>query len=405
MRRIRVLGGIAGILSLSLGISACTGNGTCQCSLSATASKFAYVMLEFDTIAAFTINPTTGGLTALSGSPFGGNISPFYAASDPAGRFLYAVDPNSQNIYGFAINSATGALTPVPGSPFITNAALPEQPLVDPTGKFLYVSNLDSCGDDCTGAVSAFKINTDGSLTEITGSPYDADYGTLGLAITPDGKFLYAMNGQNCCSTGADISAYQVDPVSGALSEINGSPFNAGAIPSLAAIQANGAFLYVIVGGEGWAVEPFSINAATGALATTDSYFPLGNNPQGIDVDAIDNLLFVSNNGTPGQADGSISVFHMNTSTGVLTEITGSPFTTPGSNPFQLAVDRSCKYLYVTNNNPGLGTAADYVLGFTIDALTGTLTAVPGSPFATPSGGPPQGIVLTPHRTGTTTGP
>ena len=402
MRRVRILLGVAGILLLSLGTAACVfDSSTCKCAVSSTASKFAYVMLEFDTIAAFTIDASTGGLTAVSGSPFGGNINPVYGASDPAGKFLYAVDQSAGSVDSFSIDQTTGALTAVPGSPVRLNPSEARVPIVDPSGSFLYITHLDSCGDGCKGAVSAFKIGTDGSLTAIAGSPYTTDYGTLGIAMRPDGKFLYTMNGANGGGTVADISAFQVDPTSGALTQVSGSPFPGSAIPLFAAVHPSGNFLYAIVAGEGFAVEPFSIDPTTGALTSTDNFFPLGQNPMGIDVDAVDNLLFVANNGSPSatnSVDGSISVFQMNATTGALTQVTGSPFTTTGSNPFQPAVDRSCKFLYVTNNAPARGSVANYVLAFAIDPLSGSVTAVPGSPFATPSGGPPEGIVLAPHQ-------
>jgi 6-phosphogluconolactonase (cycloisomerase 2 family) len=404
MKRIRMALAVAGILSLSMGVASCVNSSNCQCATSSAASKFAYVMLETDTIAAFGINANTGALTPVTGSPFGGNISPFYGASDPAGKFLYAVDQFNGRIYGFSIDQTTGALTGVEGSPFTPRASEAVMPIVDPTGSFLYVTNLDTCGDDCKGAVSAFKIAPDGSLIEMAGSPYTTDYGTFGIAMAPSGKFLYTMNGRNCCRAVQTVSAFQVDPVSGALTAIDGSPFSAGGIASFAAFHPSGNFLYVIVSGEGTAVQTFSINPTTGALSSTDSFVNLGQNPQGIDVDTIDDFLFVANNGSTGagRVDGSIQVFHIDATTGALTQVLGSPFTTTGSNPLQPAVDRSCKYLYVTNNNVPGGTAADYVLAFAIDPITGNLTGVPGSPFATSSGGAPQGIVLTPHQSTTT---
>jgi len=403
MRRVRILLGVAGILLLSLGTAACVfDSSTCICAVSPTASKFAYVMLQTDTIAAFTINASTGGLTAVSGTPFGGSINPVYGASDPAGKFLYAVDQSAGSVDGFSIDQTTGALTAVPGSPVRLNPSEARVPIVDPSGSFLYITHQDTCGDDCKGAISAFKIGTDGSLTEIAGSPYATDYGTIGIAMRPDGKFLYTMNSANCCRTVDTISAFQLDPTSGALTQVSGSPFPAGAVPLFAAVNPNGNFLYAIEGGEGCcAVVPFSIDPTTGALSSAGTFYVAGQNSLGIDVDAVDNLLFVANNGSPSatnSVDGSISVFQMNATTGALTQVTGSPFTTTGSNPFQLAVDRSCKYLYVTNNNPGKGSAANYVLSFAIDPLSGSVTAVPGSPFATPSGGPPEGIVLAPHQ-------
>ncbi|OLD15387.1 MAG: hypothetical protein AUJ01_12260 [Acidobacteria bacterium 13_1_40CM_3_65_5] len=46
-----------------------------------------------------------------------------------------------------------------------------------------------------------------------------------------------------------------------------------------------------------------------------------------------------------------------------------------GPVPFGVAVDHSGRFLYVSNRNAGT------VSGFRIDEATGTLTAVPGSPF------------------------
>lgn len=408
MIRIQKVSAVAAILLCCLGMTTCTANSFCLCGSSAAASRFAYALLEFDTIAAFTINASTGALTTVNGSPFGGNISPQYGTSDPAGKFLYAVDQFNGNIYGFSIDQTTGALTAVPGSPFKVSSSQPRVPIVDPTGSFLYVTHQDTCGDDCQGAVSAFKIGTDGSLTQIAGSPFTTDYGTLGVAITPNGQFLYTMNGVNCCRTADSISAFQVNTTTGALTEISGSPFSVPGTPSFAVIHPNGGFLYPIVASEGPAVIPFTINASTGALTATSNFYQLGQNPMGIDLDSIDNFLFISNNGTPSatnSVDGSISAFSINVTTGALTAVTGSPFAATGSNPYQVAVDRSCKYLYVTNNNPGKGTAGDYVLAFAIDPTAGTLTTVPGSPFTTGTSGPPQGIVLTPHRSTTGTTP
>jgi 6-phosphogluconolactonase len=386
MRRFQKVLAAGGILLACLGMTTCTTGPSCLCAISSAASKFAYAMLELDTIAAC-------------------NISPFYAAADPAGKFLYDVDQNSGRIDGFSIDQTTGALTAVPGSPVTPQASEPRVPIVDPTGSFLYLTHLDSCGDDCTGAISAYKIGTDGSLTEISGSPYNTDYGTLGVAISPSGQFLYAMNGTNCCHTANSISVFQINSASGALTEVTGSPFSSPlGTPLFPAFQPNGNFLYVITASEGNFLATFSIAASGAPTFMSGASYSLGPSPQGIDVDSLDSFLYVADNGQSGPtglADGSISAFRMNGMDGTLSAVTGSPFTTTGSNPFQLAVDRSCRFLYTTNNNPSRGTAGDYVLGFAIDPNAGTLTAVPGSPFSTPSGGPPQGIVLTPHRSTT----
>jgi 6-phosphogluconolactonase (cycloisomerase 2 family) len=57
-------------------------------------------------------------------------------------------------------------------------------------------------------------------------------------------------------------------------------------------------------------------------------------------------------------------------------------------NPSSVTTDPSGKFLYVTNENPADNTVSAYV----IDANTGALTPVAGSPFA--AGHNPQSIAV-----------
>jgi 6-phosphogluconolactonase (cycloisomerase 2 family) len=54
----------------------------------------------------------------------------------------------------------------------------------------------------------------------------------------------------------------------------------------------------------------------------------------------------------------------------------GSPFTA-GANPLSLAFGASGKFLYAANS----GTMNSSISGFSVDAVSGTLTALSGSPF------------------------
>src|ERR1019366_6027612 len=70
-------------------------------------------------ISAFSIDPGTGALTPVGGSPFSAGINPASMVVDPTGHFAYA-SPTTYTtgylgyatILGFSINSSTGALTP-----------------------------------------------------------------------------------------------------------------------------------------------------------------------------------------------------------------------------------------------------------------------------------------------------
>jgi 6-phosphogluconolactonase (cycloisomerase 2 family) len=79
------------------------------------------------TVSAFTINSATGALTGVSGSPFfvGATAIPVSLAIDPTGKYLYAGSNSAPGaIYGFTIDQTTGALSAISGSPFIVSGAM-----------------------------------------------------------------------------------------------------------------------------------------------------------------------------------------------------------------------------------------------------------------------------------------
>ena len=153
----------------------------------------------------------------MVGSPFSVATSPLSSfariAIDPSGKFLY-VSSLDDSIYSFTIDPSSGLLTSVPGSPFATPLSQPLSVVIDPSGRFLYAGIW---GGD---SVAAFAINnTTGALTEVAGSPFQNESGTLGEdpmpIIDPSGRFLYTLNlGVNT------FSGYAIDPNSGALTPL-----------------------------------------------------------------------------------------------------------------------------------------------------------------------------------------
>jgi 6-phosphogluconolactonase len=85
-----------------------------------------------------------------------------------------------------------------------------------------------------------------------------------------------------------------------------------------------------------------------------------------------------------------VSGYEINAATGRLTPIEGSPFNTGKSHPTSVSVDPAGRFLYVTNKN----AEGNDVAGFSIDRATGRLTPVPGSPFA--AGSEPSSIAIDP---------
>ena len=150
--------------------------------------QFAYVAnFNSNNVSAYTINPSTGALTAIVGSPFTAGSFPRSVAVDPSGKFAYVLNEGG-NVSGYTINPSTGALTAIAGSPFTTGGD-PRSMTMNPSGKFAYVA-------DFTGNVLGYTINpSTGALTNIAGSPFaGGPDGLNSVAVDPSGKFAYVAN-------------------------------------------------------------------------------------------------------------------------------------------------------------------------------------------------------------------
>ena len=141
--------------------------------------------------------------------------------------FWYVVSNGDNYLSGYSMNPTTGALTPVPGSPFATGAG-PFGVIADPTGRFVYVAN------EASGNVSGYAIDpSTGTLTAVANSPFTVGVNPLAVTVDPMGRFAYVGFGTN-------IAAYTIDQVTGALTTVAGSPFCGGGIPRICNCESDG---------------------------------------------------------------------------------------------------------------------------------------------------------------------
>jgi 6-phosphogluconolactonase len=304
-------------------------------------------------------------------------------------EFVYVVNDGAKTVSAYKINKATGALTKVSGSPFATGN-IPYWAAVDPAANYLYVANQNDASSSSLGSISGYKINPNsGRLSKISGSPFNDPYGDpLNIAITPNGGFLYVDSPQRQYD---NITAYSVDASTGALSVTSESPFSGVSEPEGMAIAPSGNFLYTSdteyseSAGE---ISGFSINSGNGALTQiSGSPFAGHATPQIMAVAPRGGFLYIPNEDGDNKSGGSVSVDSINISTGALSEIPGSPYSAAGY-PAVAAVTPSGAYLYVTLNG------YDEVAGFSIEPSSNALIPVPGSPFA--AGTAPLGAAVDP---------
>jgi 6-phosphogluconolactonase len=254
-------------------------------------------------ISAYAVDSGSGYLVELQGSPFPAGLGPVAIAIHPSGTFVYVANVISNDVYIYT-RKATGSLERI-ASP-VSVGTHPFALTIIPSGRFLYVTNQD----DAT--VSGFEIQSTGELRPVAGSPFATGLRPRSFTIDPLGRFAYVANyGVNpylshaaACSgvygsahgKGCTISVFAVDPHSGTLAEIKGSPF-----------------------------ESYGTNPVYSVMDSPGKYF------------------FVTN-----ISSNNVSVFQVDSSTGVIRPAPGSPFPT-GEGPISAALDWSDDYLYVAN--------------------------------------------------------
>jgi 6-phosphogluconolactonase (cycloisomerase 2 family) len=117
----------------------------------------------------------------------------------------------------------------------------------------------------------------------------------------------------------------------------------------------------------------------------------VGSNPRGVAIEPSGRFVYVA--GTGG-VDGIMSGFAIDRVTGVPTPLAGSPFATGGSIPTPVVIDRSGRFMYVGQS---VGSFDGSIAVFAIDATTGALSHIPGSPFPNvANGGRIAALALTP---------
>lgn len=337
------------LLSAAAGISPVHSQG---------AQSFVYVANGgSNSVSAYTINPASGALSAVAGSPFAAGSDPVSITVDEAGQFAYVANLGSYNVSAYTINPATGALTAVSGSPFPAGT-YPISVTVDPTGQFVYVAN-----NNYAGSVSAFIVDpATGALTAVPGSPFSAGAFPYSVTVDPMGRFAYVANGGS-----NNVSAFALDQATGALTTVTGSPFAAGSIPYFVAVDLTARFAYV-ANSNSSGLSAYTIDPVSGALTPmTGSPFYVGEGTYSVTMDPTGRFVYVPPD-----------VYDLDPATGMLTAVS---YLYLGG--IALAVDPSDRFAYTPSGN--------YVYSSNINPATGAIEG--GTPFAT--GSNPKSIVVT----------
>jgi 6-phosphogluconolactonase (cycloisomerase 2 family) len=327
------------------------------------------------------IGPGTTEMRLVRGSPFvPGN---FGLVVDPRGRFAYALALEPQrSLWGVTIDPSSGALAAVPGAPY--PALMGTYALaIDPGGRFLYAPNQSGVPQTCLLAHAIDPIT--GALAPVPGSPYVIEGSNCWSAVASgDGRFLYVVDHtQNAVNTAVNFRIFGIDPATGALTPLPGWPramapaANFGL--AFVGLHPGGRFLYTVAG------------SGTGAGPNLLSVLDLDRNSgeasrraePDVEVDDAEELVF--------HPEGrlALAVAPRGFRVYLLHPDSGSP--QPTSHRFQtdprpgsivsrpllsVGFDPTGAFVVVGDS------LEDAVVVLAVDADTGALQAIPGSPFA-----------------------
>lgn len=317
----------------------------------------------------FNISSCGGSGNSTGAAAGGGSTSPTEVLYTTGGVNLLAfkVDPSNANL----------TLTQTVQTGGNTFLAADNPPIVvsSSAGEFLYILNPLATG------INAYSMGSDGSLTAVAGSPFLVPQNVIsspvlgGLMSGGGGKYLYALD------QSGRILESQIDSSTGAVT-FGSTSSSSGFLVGGAAIDPSGASIYISDGIAGFTstgnyagVSGYSVNSSTGQVSSiAGSPFPLAANSQPCEVvvDPSGHFVYTSLD----NAD-AIAGFARDSVTGALTMIAGSPFPTSrtASQTCHLAIHPSGKFLYALNLN------GHDISGYSIDSNSGALTPLPGSPF------------------------
>lgn len=301
--------------------------------------KVAYVTnYRSDNVSGYTIDPQSGALTPVEGSPFKAGEGAQGLAIDPIGKFVYVTNRRSKDVSAdvsaYRIDPQSGALTPVAGSPFAAEVD-PTGVALTPNGKFAYVTNkFNAQRHGLDGSVSAFAIDaTSGAFTQVPGSPFATGKFPTGVAITPDGKFAYVPAWQS-----DSVFAYAIDPHTGALEKVTGSPFAGGGGGDHSscgiAIDPTGRFAYMLRNNnlrQKNQVFGYMIDPTSGALTPVPgSPFEVGKDVRGVAIDPTGKFAYVTDESDSIEHHGKVYGYSIDPHSGALMslghELAASPF-------------------------------------------------------------------------------
>lgn len=311
-----------------------------------------------NTISVYKVDPRTGLLIPINGtvdnSSFPTQLDPVAIRYSPRGAFATVVNRGSNTVTTYSVDPTTGALTPITGS--LATSSVPTQLTptdiaYSPDGNFASVTNRGS------NAITIYKVDpTTGALTPINGtvanSSFPTQSGPVAVEYSPDGAFAAVVNQDS-----NTVTSYRVDPNTGAFTPSTGfigsSSTPTQASPADIAYSPDGTFA-AVVNRDSNTVTVYRVNQTTGLLtpitgSLATSSFPTQLSPRAIRFSPDGNFVAVTNFGSD-----TVTIYLINKETGELTPVNdslvNSSFPTQ-KGPIAISFSPDGNFVSVVNND------------------------------------------------------
>ncbi|HEY1937804.1 MAG TPA: beta-propeller fold lactonase family protein [Candidatus Angelobacter sp.] len=263
-------------------------------------NKFLYVS-SFQTavVTGFSISPANGSLTPLACSPTAATgAQPLKIAINPAGTFLYTANQVG-SVSGFSINTTTGCLTAVST---IATDTVARGLTIERAGQFLYVVTGG-------GGIDLFSIATNGILTRLVSGGFDSGTTTmLAVKASPTSDVLIATDGGST----NNFRTFAIDTLTGALTPVtttvSSGPLTPSAIAYNPFLDPTTPFFYIANTG----TNNFTSNqvGTNGVIGVNNQVVSDPTGPVDLAVDPTGKFLYVANNGS-----SNVAAFNANINT------------------------------------------------------------------------------------------
>jgi Bacterial Ig-like domain (group 2)/Lactonase, 7-bladed beta-propeller len=319
-------------------------------------------------------SPGTTTITATENSPIPLVATATLTVDAGTAKYAFVSNVTDLTIGPYTVTATASPYLKANGTPMSFSTVLPEQTVLHPGGKFMYVIGQLSYANIFT-ITNGIPAYTDVS---ILGGSTNWNFGV----VDPFGRFLYESDAGNGSGTypNGTIYGFTISQTDGNLTVVPGSPITANLSSGRClVIDHSGQYLYATNHGNN-TVSAYKIDQSTGALAPliTGATTPTGKGPQLATLDPSGTHLYVAN-GT----DGSISSYSIGAG-GVLTSLGTDTVVTGALSVFNVAVSPDGNYLYVVDTGNPTATPAVHgqVYGFLLDAGSPS-TPISGTPIAT----------------------